>query len=272
MPGDVSEAFVDRATAPAAATGALPASAPDDGVAGALRPLVAETAAARIADRFGTAIALGQFVVGQKLPTVNELSALLEVSPSTVRGALNRLAALGYVVVNRGRGGGTVVTSQWGPASGAMVRRALEPGWSELEVTLDYRSLIEQQIAATAARRITPEDVGRIRAAMRAYEAAPDREVSRVADLELHQSIAAAAKNPRLADLGLRIRHDVSLGFEAEPYTPEIRAIAIRQHEALAEAVLAGDRGRAADLAAEHCKLTEETLRSLHARIATETT
>ena len=96
---------------------------------GALRPLSAQTAAARIADRFVTAIALGQFVPGQKLPTVQQLGALLEVSPATVREALARLAALGYVVVRRGRGGGTVVTEQWRPESDAMVRRTLEPDW-----------------------------------------------------------------------------------------------------------------------------------------------
>jgi len=96
---------------------------------GALRPLSAQTAATRIADRFVTAIALGQFVPGQKLPTVQQLGALLEVSPATVREALARLAALGYVVVRRGRDGGTVVTEQWRPESDAMVRRTLEPDW-----------------------------------------------------------------------------------------------------------------------------------------------
>lgn len=83
---------------------------------GALRPFVAETAAARIADRFVTAIALGEFVVGQKLPTVKELAGMLEVSPSTVREALSRLSALGYVVVSRGQQGGARVVSRWGQA------------------------------------------------------------------------------------------------------------------------------------------------------------
>jgi GntR family transcriptional repressor for pyruvate dehydrogenase complex len=235
---------------------------------GALRPLIAETAAARIADRFVTAIALGQFVVGQKLPTVQQLSNLLEVSPTTVREALGRLAALGYVVVTRGRHGGTVVASQWGPASDSMVRRALEPGWHELEVTLDFRSLIEQQIARTAAVRHTLPDAARIQAAVTAYQnAGDDRESSRLADLEVHQAIAAAAKNPQLADLSLRIRHDVSLGFEAEPYNAAVRATAIRQHAELAAAVIAGDAEEAARIAAVHFSLTEHTLRELHTRI-----
>jgi GntR family transcriptional repressor for pyruvate dehydrogenase complex len=238
-----------------------------DGVA-ALRPLVPETAAGRIADRFVTAIALGQFVVGQKLPSVQELSAMLEVSPATVRQALSRLAALGYVTVSRGRHGGTVVAAQWGPASDDMVRRALEPAWEELQVTLDFRSLVEQQIARTAALRHTPADAERIRRAVRAYEEADsDRESSRIADLEVHTAVAAATHNSRLLDLSLRLRHEVTLGLEAEPFDPEVREIAITHHAELADAVLRSDAENAAALAARHFSLTEYRLRQLHARI-----
>jgi GntR family transcriptional repressor for pyruvate dehydrogenase complex len=239
---------------------------PDDVLA--LRPLVAETAAERIADRFVTAIALGQFVVGQKLPTVQELSRLLEVSTATVRQALTRLAALGYVTVNRGRHGGTVVAASWGPASDAMVRRALEPAWEELQVTLDFRTLIEQQIARTAAIRHDDADAERIRSAVDAYEAAGgDRESSRVADLEVHQSIAAAAHNARLSELSLRLRHEVTLGLEAEPFSPAVREMAIAHHAELAGAVLERDAEGAAAIAARHFSLTEDRLRSLHSRI-----
>ena len=234
----------------------------------ALRPLVAESAAARIADRFVTAIALGQFVVGQKLPTVQQLAKLLEVSPTTVRGALAQLSELGYVVVQRGRGGGTVVTAQWGPASDSMVRRALEPGWNQLEVSLDFRSLVEQLIARTAAIRHTEADAARITRAVSSYEMAlGDRESSRLADLEVHQAIAAATQNSQLADLSLRIRHDVSLGFEAEPFSAEVRARAIVQHAGLAAAILARDSEPAAQLAGEHFSLTAQTLRALHDRV-----
>lgn len=233
----------------------------------ALRPLVAETAAARIADRFVTAIALGEFVVGQKLPTVQELAQRLVVSPTTVREALSRLSALGYVSVGRGRNGGAVVISQWRPASDSMVQRALDADWEQLEITLDFRSIIEQQIARTAAERIVAEDVPRIRAAVLAYERADaDRASSGVADLEVHQAIAAAAHNPQLTALSLRIRRDVSLGFDAEPYTPGVRETAIRQHAALADAVLGRRPEEAAELAAQHFRLTEQTLRELHSR------
>ncbi len=236
---------------------------------GALRPLTPETASSRISDRFVMAIALGQFVPGQKLPTVAELARLLEVSPTTVREALGRLSALGYVVVRRGRSGGAFVTSHWSTESDATVWRSLEPQWDELVLTLDLRSVIEQQIARTAAQRCTAADGEGIRAALRHYEeAGADRESSRLADLEVHQAIALATHNPQLAELSRRIRRDVSLGFEAEPYNQQVRGRALQQHPVLAEAVIGGDPDLAARLAADHFSLTEATLRELHSRSA----
>ena len=47
-----------------------------------------QTAGERIAERFVTAIALGEFVPGQRLPPERELAAMLEVSRTTVREAL----------------------------------------------------------------------------------------------------------------------------------------------------------------------------------------
>jgi DNA-binding FadR family transcriptional regulator len=232
---------------------------------GALTPLIAETAAARIADRFVTAIALGHFVVGQKLPSIAELARMLEVSPTTVREAQTRLAALGYIRITRGRNGGATVVSQWGPASDSMVRRALEPEWAQLEVTLDFRSLIEQQIARIAAERRTLQDGERLLACVRAYaEAEGDREASRDADLAFHRAVAAATHNPRLDELSLRLRHEVSLGFEAEPYNAEVRAKAVTQHAEIADAIIAGHADAAARLMARHVQLTADMLRTLH--------
>lgn len=233
----------------------------------ALRPLIAETAAARIADRFVTAFALGQFVVGQRLPILPELATMLEVSQTTVREAISRLAALGYVRVQRGRGGGTFVVSQWGPASDSGVRRALGESWGTLQETLDFRSLVEQQIARTAAQRIHDEDEQRIRLAVQAYaDATTDRNASRLADLEVHQSIAAATHNSQLAELSLRLQHEVGLGFLGEPFSDDVRRRAIEQHGALAGAVLHRRPDDAVRLAREHFALTEEVLHALHER------
>ena len=75
----------------------------------------------QLAERFVTAIALGEFVPGQRLPPERELAGMLEVSRATVREALQRLAATGYVEIQRGRNGGAVVKADWGPGTAEMV-------------------------------------------------------------------------------------------------------------------------------------------------------
>ncbi len=236
-----------------------------------LAPLTLRTAGERIAERFVTAIALGEFVPGQALPSERELAAMLEVSRTTVREALQRLHAAGYVTTRRGRGGGTFVQSNNGPQADEMIRRTLLPAWDELSDILDFRQLIEQQIARTAAERRDARDIEVIRAAVRDYDDAPHREASRLADNAMHQAIARAAHNARLVSLSLRIRREVSFGFDAEPYSPEVRKRALHQHPELAQAVIDGDAETAARVAAQHFSLTEDLLRELHARIRLRT-
>lgn len=193
---------------------------------------------------------------------------MLGVSRSTVREATQRLAAAGYVSIRRGRNGGTFVKTSWGPQSAEMVRHTLLPDWERLEQLLDFRALIERQIARTAAGRRTPADVDAIRQALDAYASAgDDRGASSAADQSLHLAIARATQNPYLAELSLQARRQVSLGFGSEPYSPQVRSRALEQHPRLAEAVIEGDAERAAALAQEHFSLTESMVRDLVARI-----
>lgn len=232
-----------------------------------LVPVPMRTAGERIAERLVTAIALGEFEPGQRLPTERELAATLEVSRTTVREALQRLHAAGYVTTRRGRGGGTFIQTGAGPGSDEMIKRTLVPAWDELAEVLDYRRLVEGLIARTAAQRRTAADITAIQQAVAAYANASGRDTSRLADHALHQAIARATHNSRLVDLSARIRREVGLGFDAEPYTPQMRHRALRQHPTLAEAVIAGDPERSAALADSHFSLTEDMLTELHARL-----
>src|SRR5579859_3190451 len=232
-----------------------------------LVPVTMRTAGQRIAERLVTAIALGEFEPGQRLPAERELAATLEVSRTTVREALQRLQAAGYVTTRRGRGGGTFIQTGAGPGSEEMIKRTLVPAWDQLTELLDYRRLIEQQIARTAAERRSEADIETIGRVVAEYAHAVGRDASRLADHALHQAIARATHNPRLAELSARIRREVGLGFDAEPYTPDMRRRALRQHPMLAEAVIAGDTELAARLADRHFSLTDDTLAELRARL-----
>jgi GntR family transcriptional repressor for pyruvate dehydrogenase complex len=238
-----------------------------------LRPVELHTGGQLIAERLVTAIALGEFEPGQRLPAERELAATLEVSRTTVREALQRLHAGGYVVTRRGRDGGTFIQAAAVAVTGAdeAVKRTLDPRWEELTELLDYRRLIESLIARTAAERRDASDIAAIRAAVERYTEAGSRADARIADHALHQAIARATHSERLADLSARIRREVGLGFDAEPYTPQMRQRALRQHPVLADAVIAGNPARAANHAASHFSLTEGALAEVRARLTLRT-
>ncbi|MEJ7706908.1 MAG: FadR/GntR family transcriptional regulator [Nocardioidaceae bacterium] len=229
-----------------------------------LEPLQLRNAGEQIAERLVMAIALGVYVTGQRLPVERDLATMLGVSRSSIREALQRLSASGYVEVRRGRTGGAYVRSGWQPQSAEMIRRTLVPVWSRLEGMLDFRLLIERLIARVAAERRSDDDDAAIRRALLDYQSAgEDREASRAADEKLHRAIAEATHNPYLVALSAQLRTQVSFGLGAEPYSFAVRRQALRQHDALAQAVLTGRAARAGTLAAEHFSLTESALRDL---------
>jgi DNA-binding FadR family transcriptional regulator len=218
-----------------------------------------------------TAIALGEFVPGQRLPTERELESMLDINRRSIRDAIHAIAAAGYVEIRRGRNGGAYVLSAWGPDSAEMVRRTLLPNWRQFEWLFDLRRLLESLIARAAAERHEEDDAERIRGALEAYVAAEDdREESRAADQALHTAIASGTHNPYLARLSMHLRAQVSLGFQAEPFSAELRQRAISQHTALVEAVLERRGEDAADIASEHFGLTEGALRDLIERAGLE--
>src|SRR2546429_8964649 len=82
-----------------------------------LAPVPMRTAGERIAERLVTAIALGEFEPGQRLPTERDLSATLEVSRTTGREALHRLQAACHLTTRLRRGCCHLLRHRPGPGS-----------------------------------------------------------------------------------------------------------------------------------------------------------
>jgi DNA-binding FadR family transcriptional regulator len=233
-------------------------------------PIVGRRIAEDVVDRLVTAVALGLYVTGQQLPTERELATMLGVSRTSVREALKELTDTGYLEVRRGRTGGYFVLANWGPDSAEHVRRQLVDNWAEFEHMFDARRLIESTIAHAAAERRTGGDMKPIHVALQAYLDAPDRDASRRADSALHRAIAQATHNPILVDLSVDMRTRISLNLGAEPYTEEVRRIAIVQHQELVAAIEEGRADDAAAIAARHFTLTERLMREIVARAGAE--
>ena len=226
-------------------------------------PIVSRHVADDVVDRLVTAVALGLYVPNQQLPTERDLATMLAVSRSSVREALQQLTASGYLEVRRGRKGGYFVLADWGPTSAERVRRHLIDNWAEFEQIFDARTLIEPLIARTAALRHTPADAEAIKTALQAYLDAPDHDASRRADSGLHLAIATATQNPILVGISFDLRTKISLNLGAEPYSDEVRRIAIRQHQDLVAAVTESRASDAATIAAVHFTLSETLIRAL---------
>ncbi|RCG16091.1 FadR family transcriptional regulator [Streptomyces reniochalinae] len=233
--------------------------------ASALGPVKVASAVDEVADRLLTAIALGEFSVGERLPPERDLAAVLEVGRPTVRSAIGRLHESGCLEVVRGRAGGHYVRAGWREESGPAVRRTLLPRWERIRELFDTRALVESLVARTAAERCTEEDSRAIERALAAYVdavGAGEPAGARRADGALHAAIGRAARNEPLVRYARQLLADIGAGFPIEPFRGDRVEQALADHRELSGAVVAGDADTAARVARRHFVLTEETLRA----------
>lgn len=226
-----------------------------------LGPVRVASAVDEVADRLLTAIALGEFSVGERLPSERELTETLKVSRPTVRAAIARLREIGCLDVVRGRSGGHYVRSGWREESAQAIQHTLLPRWEQTKTLLDTRCLIESLIARTAAERRDDNDIAAITAALDAYVAAAEPMLIRQTDAELHHAITRAAKNEPLARYSRQLLQDISVGFPIEPYRGNLTERALADHRELVSAIVAGDPETAGRVARRHFTITEQTLR-----------
>lgn len=236
------------------------------GAIGAGGPVRPASAVDEVSDRLLTAVALGDFLPGERLPGERELARLLAVSRSTVHAALGRLRLAGVVETRRGRSGGAFVLASWAAASGAAVQRTLGSRRPELEQLLDLRGLVEGMVARVAAERRTPADIERLREALSAFARAGTPAEEHAADTAIHAAVLAATGNPQIVALSLDLLARVSSGFAIEPYSREVYARALAEHTALVTAVVDGAAEAAGSVARDHFSMTARQLRQVMSR------
>ncbi|XGX78247.1 HTH-type transcriptional repressor NanR [Terrabacter sp. BE26] len=221
------------------------------------------TKATSLTDRLITAIAVGEYSPGERLPPERDLAASLGVSRATVRQALQHVTELGLVEIRRGRAGGAFVASaSWEDVAPDVARRTLETEIPRLLDLYDYRCMVEGMIARAAAERRTSEDVAALEKSLEEFRAATSMTEARNADRRLHGLITAAARNPHLTSLSAHLTAAATLGFGVEPYTQEFYDEALAQHVELVGHVVRGESDAANRCAQAHFRLTLETMRA----------
>lgn len=210
-----------------------------------------------ITDRLVTAIAIGEYLPGARLPVERELAAALGVGRMTVRAALARLVERGLLETRRGRGGGSYVVDQWPDSSTDAVRRTLTMRLGELRDRCDAICRLHGAVCRAAAEARTSADVTELRAALEQFRAASSGLAAQQADSRLHLVIMDAAHNPVLKGVLVDLEASISIGAPAhlwgEPSTMhQMEVRSLHEHEHLVDAIAAGDADRADALARAH--------------------
>ena len=235
----------------------------DDGESVGLLGDEPRTKATSLTDRLITAIAVGEYSPGERLPPERDLAAALGVSRATVRQALQHVTELGLIEIRRGRAGGAFVASaSWEDVAPEVARRTLEIEIPRLLDLYDYRCMVEGMIARAAAERRTADDIAGLEKALEEFRAATSMTQARNADRRLHGLVTAAARNPHLTSLSAHLTAAATLGFGVEPYTQDFYDEALVQHVELVGHVVRGEVDAANRSASAHFGLTLETMRA----------
>jgi GntR family transcriptional regulator, transcriptional repressor for pyruvate dehydrogenase complex len=209
-----------------------------------------------ITDRLITAIAVGEYLPGARLPVERELAAALGAGRMTVRAALARLVERGLLETRRGRGGGSYVLDQWPESSTEAVGRTLSMRLGELRDRCDALCRLQGAVSRAAAESRTERDVRVLRERLETYRTAETGLDAQQADSLFHLAIMDAAHNEVLKQVLLDLKASISIGAPAhlwgEPSTMRTMEMrALHEHEELVH-VIAQGRGDDADALARN--------------------
>lgn len=218
------------------------------------------TMSQQIADRLTTAIAIGAYTPGDRLPAERQFAEQLGVSRVTIRQAMKIMIDRGLVTVRRGRGGGTSVTELSLSSIAQTARSTLERELPKLEELCEFRCLIEGTIARTAAERLTTHDSRTLRSLLDEFLDAKDLSTARSADSRLHHHISLMSKNQRLVSFAQQLGVEATLGFGSEPYPEHFLQRATEEHIVLVDRIVSGDTEGSFRAAKDHFALTFEVM------------
>ncbi len=208
----------------------------------------------------------GRLAPGTRLPTEQMLTTELGVSRTVVREAVAALRADGLIVTRRGSGAYVA-----DPSAGPF--RIVPPqatSLSDILNVMELRLAVEVQAAGLAAERADRKQLGSIRAAWRAIDAALKRgEGAVVEDFSFHRAIAEATGNDQfpgfLAYLGSHViprqsvRLDIDTPAERRLYLERIQA----EHTRIVTAIADREPGEARRAMRDHLTRSLDRYRTL---------
>lgn len=219
-----------------------------------------------VASRVRALIEEHQLEAGMKLPAERQLAIQLGVSRNSLREALAKLVSEG-VLISR-RGGGTFVRWQheaWSEQNIVQPLKSLmadDPDYS-FDI-LEARHAIEASTAWHAAMRATSADKEKIRLCFEATQS-EDPDLASQADVRFHLAIAEASHNVVLLQT-MRgffdvLQSSVKQSRQRMYLVPPVFSQLTEQHQAVLDAIVAGDADGARKAMMAHLSFVHTTIK-----------
>ena len=191
---------------------------------------------------------------GDRFPTDTELSKELGIGIARVRHAMRTLHQLG--AVRRHRRAGTYLVHPEPDHLASHIKLYVDLGTYSPDEIDRARAILEQGIAAEAARRRTPRNLVDMMDALETMETAGDNlEIVRDADHKFHDFVLGAAQNP-FASIFSKV---IAESFDRRPCNQPPRisnrqglALIIGEHRAILESIAAQKPEEAGNLMYQH--------------------
>ena len=204
-----------------------------------------------IARKLCDAILAGDVQPGEYLPPRRELASRFGVGLSTIHEAVQALSAVGLLASHPGKG-------RWvrEDALDTLIHpKALKTRLGELnaEQLYEARAVIEVALTELAAKRASPDDIARIKDALRAMQASVNDDQAFVeADLTFHLTVARAGRNELLEQFYHVSRKLLSEAIGELIKLPNVKQASIPYQSAVLSAIEAHDPHAAREAAMEH--------------------
>ena len=200
--------------------------------------------AEQVASRILGMIKSGNLKSGDRLPTEQQMSIAFGISRPPLREALKALTLMG-VLMSR-QGGRYTVTDLSPSRLAAQFNTMLSVADHDVHQQFEARTVVDLELVRLCAERASPEVRQRIlKLAVNGGAFEQDPVAFRLLDIEFHQAINDGAGNGVLSalaqmlyDLGLDVRRTAS-------EVPGVITTSVRQHIAVADALLARDAAAA---------------------------
>jgi GntR family transcriptional repressor for pyruvate dehydrogenase complex len=194
-----------------------------------------------IVERIRGMIANGELAPGDRLPPERRLAEAFGVSRGSLRQAFQALAE--RKIIESRQGDGTyLLTTLDAALPGEAIVEAIGKQGSFLHDLLEFRQLLEPQIAALAAKRITPEILDRLKILVcdqqRALTAGREDDAF---DVEFHRLLAESADNRVVVQVLAILQSILNQSRSTWLQSRERRYASVTGHLRIIDALEAGD-------------------------------